>query len=840
MATIGADNFVALGNTSIIAKSIADSNYKNVIEISCDGEGEVDSAGIKYAIPAESFEKNKVYVLQISTKAIEKTCKFDIVIKEKYGRTFRAGTYYSQGQWVEIAIPFIATGNETDVEIHCGYNACKILVTNITYKTTDKELKDAKAGYFMVDTDEWEHIQIPVKDKITEKTSWDVKAANGYIYSVSDSGVLYILNPQTDAVINQLVGFGNLRQMAITDDEKTMVVVAREDAAYIFDLTEPLNPVLTSKIDSIELASGLDVQTDKNGYTYCYIADRFGGADIINITDKYNPIFVSNIDVGECQNVTIYNGYMYVGLWGERSVKIFDVRDAGSPRYVSSVELSGRGDGVLVRNNILYAATGHFKSGLSNRTDADYATGNGLDIFDVSVPSTPIWISTTKLDGRMYVGGVPDVWRVKKSGDYLYLSSTINGLYVFNVKNPYLPIRVSHIDVVKNEPVSKTIMDTWVYPFDITTETHYSILSCEVYNGKLYISGTEYGELAEPGLYVISGKKYILNSIDNNDSTTFPEAMNESLYFKNDFSSLGLKGQKFYQLEGCQIWATAHYGEYTYVAAGTGGIRILDKDLNEASTYPTLDITMDIQIYDNMIVTAECSGGMQIYTIDKNNATKIMKHGNCMGTIRQIQISPDGKFVLVQFGVVSALIDIHNIDKPILYKKFNHTMVYHRQLSAGAVANRYLYVFANEFKTVEIDFGSNGRYDIPIIDETWVSGLEQMYGLAADGDYLVSTAKNKLYRFSPNDIDKSKTIAQSGFISYDIESEFGYPTVIGDYLFISSRISKSFEIYKLGDRTMPPVLLKKWIGRGTPELVTAMGKTVYIPLGYGGLLRFEI
>ena len=86
------------------------------------------------------------------------------------------------------------------------------------------------------------------------------------------------------------------------------------------------------------MATGLDICGK-----YLFVADRTFGVDIIDISDIYNPKFISNIPTGETQDVCYSNGYVYAGVWAECKVRICDVRDADNPKEVGVVHLSGRG-----------------------------------------------------------------------------------------------------------------------------------------------------------------------------------------------------------------------------------------------------------------------------------------------------------------------------------------------------------------------------------------------------------------------------------------------------------------------------------------------------------------
>ena len=109
-----------------------------------------------------------------------------------------------------------------------------------------------------------------------------------------------------------------------------------------------------SRHDTIEFATGICKSGD-----VLFVACRSFGVELIDVSDPTSPRHLSTVRTGEAQSVVERNGYLYAGVWASSEVVTVDVRNPWTPRITSRTPLDGYGDGVDVRGNYLYAATGH-------------------------------------------------------------------------------------------------------------------------------------------------------------------------------------------------------------------------------------------------------------------------------------------------------------------------------------------------------------------------------------------------------------------------------------------------------------------------------------------------
>lgn len=833
----GTKNLVSVSDSSAVTKALS---------VKCtEKPGSASNFGVVSEIDkteVDEINAGEDYLLSFYVKAVDVSGTLIAELLDESGNVVDENSsckYYTSGQWTRISMPFTATGTENSVKISLGDMTQQVLIGGVDIKKDTLGFKKNDSGYHM-EPSNWTKTELGWTEGTVGTGSVDTLLNGDYLYSLSPSDkkiFIYSIaeNKAEPRLVNSVEAVESLRKLALSDDGKTLVAVARGYSSYIYDLTDPVNPVFTSRLDTLELATGVDIEGD-----YCFIADRIYGVSIYDISDKYNPKAVSALHLSECQDVTVHDGYMYAGVWGACKVRVCDVRDVTNPIYLRDILLDGRGDGVTVRGNYLYAATGHMGPGATLGTPA-YGLGNGLEIYDISDPANPVRKSVSKLEGRLYHNW-NDFWKVTVTDDdKVFLSSTYNGLYIFDVTDKSLPTRLASIHVVaKNGETGYTNLDTrdtFVFPFDPSLESRAAAVDCNVADGYLYMS---FG-----GLRVYDATDITLRSTQPDDSTV--ELQNSGNdFFDEDFESMGFENVKVFKPAG-QVWASARYGNYTYVAAGTDGIYVIDDNFEVKAHYPSQDITMDIQIYGNVIYTAESCGGLCTYVIDSEDPTKITFAASTKDVwnvaVRQLQLSPGAKFALAQTDVIGAIFNVTDIYNPTLYKKLNYTMVYQKQLSIGASANRYLILFANGSNTVVCDFGENGSYDEPVVDTSWAtSGLGQGYGLCADGDYMFAQIGGALCWFDPSDTSlyTQSLKANPNITKYTVNGKVqqGCPTVLGDRAFVSGGRNGQLFILDITNRNSEITVDKSVTFKGNPGVATNVGNRVYLPLGYSGLLSF--
>lgn len=801
--------------------------------------------GLEYSIP-RLLTKDKTAVLSFKAYTEDSYTTVKVSVTNTSGNPIRSYTYSLSSGACEIFMPMTATGNESKVRFDIGQQPTTVHIGDISINDFEGSLYDAPTGSYMLKSDDWDDIKIPFSSRISDMTACrDIIVRDGYIFAIGNGNLyVYKANGLKPELISKIVKVGDLRQMIMTDDGDGLIITARAAGVFVFDISDPENPIMSSHIDAAEHATGIDSSGD-----YCYIADRMFGLAIINISNLYNPVVTSYISIGECQDVSFYNGFVYCGVWGSCAIQVVDARDPDAPVHTKTLALSGRGDGISIADGIMYAATGHFYLDQETIGSAGYGLGNGMDIFDLSDPANPKKIAVAQSDGACYYHS-PDLWRVTLSGKYAFLSDCFSGLYVYDITNPSLPSRVAHINIEakKGESGYKNLdsSDSVMLPFDTTAVRNYPIVDCDMADGYLYIASYD------SGLYIYEtelAKDPSKN--ENGTAVTAPEYDLSAWVDADELNAMGLSNVSVFKT-GTQIWEVIEHDGYLYVAAGTDGIYVLDTDMNILNQIPTHDITMAIDIGDDgRLYTAESTEGICIYEFDPENSTKLnfYKQFKIQGSaFCDLTVAPGSKYILIQRDSASSLIDIRDMNNIKFADGYQeYTMVYQHQITDKAVDNRYLMVAAATGKpSALLDFGENGSYDVPKITY-WVSGIEQGRGICSDGERFFGI-DSSLYSFDPNinGLTSSKVTSEGNpaSINYGLTTGLGVPNICGDYLFVRYRRNGVYSIYKFedGDHTKKPSLIEKYDmkNKAHPSATVVVGEKAYVALGYAGLASFDL
>lgn len=178
----------------------------------------------------------------------------------------------------------------------------------------------------------------------------------------------------------------------------------------------PEDPVVVHEIIT-DLGICDDVATQGN---YLYLADRYGGLKIIDITDPESAFIVNTVDPGsptsQALSVAISGEYAYLGDYSF-GLHVIDIDPPGSAYTLASVA-----SGIFGTKNVApiggYAYVVHYT--------------NGLQIYDVDPPASSF------LDDTISMSSYAD--DIAISGGYAYVSSYTNNTYgelnIFDIDPP--------------------------------------------------------------------------------------------------------------------------------------------------------------------------------------------------------------------------------------------------------------------------------------------------------------------------------------------------------------------------------------------------------------------
>lgn len=782
---------------------------------------------------SSTFGENDILLFSFVLKAENACTKTQIQILSN-DALLSDMTYPVPVQWTRIDMPVRAAELKSVNFSHDG----EILIADISLTNkgeTTFEALSLQSGMHMID--DYRAISLPENGIGAGKTIDFVQSGN-YLYSIGNEKltVSNVTDPENPVVEGTLDSLGSVLQIALCASGTDVIVTARQNGAYIIDVSDPKHPRIRYAYDTIEFATGVYVCGD-----YAYIACRVFGVEIVDISDLDNPKHCSIVRCGEAQSCQVAGGRLYVGLWGECRVDIYDVVQPSEPKLLGRVSLSGRGDGMkavqIGEKTVLFAATGQHTEDLPIATqlsDLRYGQGNGMDIYDVTTPSSPIWLSTVRTDGRCYYPG-NDFWEtetaVDKDGHLLvYLTSTYNGVYVYNADNLCAPVRLAHITlpIYPGSPLYQKLSFAGraiIFPFDQDELIQIPVGALAVDENQFYIAGvgSDLHVFSTPDLAGIAqeDESAVLCEEDNGTFYDFDSSK------RNDFASFH---------PGGQVYAAAVYEDRIYAACGEDGIYVLDSNLQVLEQVHTTGFSYDVRIQNGILYSAEGKGGFAAYDISERLPVKqwsLLTGSN----VRQVRLSPKARFAVLQIdGSQVKMINLET--KQTVVQKSTSGLMYFRNLSNSLVAGRYIGFYGNSSQTFWYDFGMNDDYDTPILvnDRFATSTIDMAGGYDAAGDLALGTRSGGYVLYDPTDTTIS---AMNELTLHRGNGSFsGKPSVHGDLLVTTDRIKGNIFLVDISDLTNP--VLKETISvSGNPDVAVITDDTILIPLGRQGLIKFR-
>lgn len=192
---------------------------------------------------------------------------------------------------------------------------------------------------------------------------------------------------------------------------------------YIFNISDPHQPVLSATIDNPYLHSGVSSIFIKEDYIYIATGDRSSYIVIFDISDPSFPTFASvTHTLGGLTDLFVEENYAFgVSI---SDLYVYDISNPYRLLYLVRFPL-GRVD---------YPFSIHIGGNL-----AYIAAKQALEVVDISDPSDPVIRST-------YQSGALDYrWQMTVSGDYAYIPSR-QELYIFDVSDRSNPIEIDRLN----------------------------------------------------------------------------------------------------------------------------------------------------------------------------------------------------------------------------------------------------------------------------------------------------------------------------------------------------------------------------------------------------------
>lgn len=412
-------------------------------------------------------------------------------------------------------------------------------------------------------------------------------------------------------LLGEYVGIGEARQIEIKNG--IAVISARANGLWIFDIREN-SPKLLSHYKTIEYATGVALYAN-----FAFISCRQYGIEVIDISDPRHPRHLRTIQTGEVQSACVNNGILYGGIWGTMKVLVFDIRDIDAPRLMSEIPLQGRGDGLIVKDNILYAATGQHKRGLIDSTDHNdpcFGMGNGVEMYDVNDPAAPQFLCRREFGYGHAL--FTDMWDANIADDLLLCNVSVCGVHALD---------------------AKTFEPKFHFGFTDDEIAATGLTTCQ---GDLYVSSIG-------GLFRF--RDYEFADLYHNDTDQMIVGKSETFSCESD---------RLIQRFVCDspVISVCPTDDGYAIACANGGIRLLDRDFNETAHGDTEGICYQICAHNDRIYAALGGNGLAVYR-KKRSSLELISHYIADVGIFQIDISESGRYLNCGYDVTQiALLDV--------------------------------------------------------------------------------------------------------------------------------------------------------------------------------------
>jgi hypothetical protein len=616
-------------------------------------------------------------------------------------------------------------------------------------------------------------------------------------------------DPRAPKQLGALQGLGRPRQLVVRGG--FAYISARENGLYIVDVRDPGKPALLSQYDSVELATGLAVSGE-----LCLLACRQYGVELVEVRDPARPRHLGIVRTGEAQSVVARDGIGYAGVWGTRELVTFDFKNPRAPRVLSRASLDGFGDGLCVRGKYLYAATGHHTKAwkytllgtTNNAVDPGWGRGHGLEVFDLSEPTSPKFLSRIKFP-RLYALHW-DMWDVEVSGRYAFVGDTHIGLTVVDISKPCEPTAVAWHRLPPREP----------------GEPPEAIGGFAVGEGVVYLAG------GMSDLHVVDASGLATPPPDGPDQApSIPSIPPMRAVEDPRFVTWPSEGQ-VHGLAVDEASGTA------WLACGMAGIEAvrLGERIERLARHDTAGIAFDVAYRGKRLYVAEGAGGLACYEVSGAGGLKLLGRHRPGETVKQVVVPPESgqtipAYALLHVGV--NLFQIVDVSDPavmrVVLEDRNAGPLYGRQITMGLLGGRYASCFWHN--------GGLRWYDLAASPAP-VKQAQELVGVGfKNGFELLPDRALLAYRTGYCLFDRSAAghATQLTYIQVPSLNHGGKPTLHGQTLYIADRDEGRVSAVDLRD-LMKPRLLWQLELPGNPEHLVPWEGKLLIAAGNQGLL----
>jgi hypothetical protein len=641
-------------------------------------------------------------------------------------------------------------------------------------------------------------LELPLLGGLGVGPSMDA-ALDGEALCVIGGGKLRILDVSdrgSPRVAGTISGLGHVRQVCLR--RGIAYVTAREDGLFLVDVATPAKMRVLSHYDTIELATGIAVSGD-----VAFVACRTAGVELVDVSTPEKPVHLSTVRTGEAQSVAVRDGILYAGVWATGELVTCDVSKPREPAILARAALDGYGDGVDVRGDYCYVATGHHSRSLPHRVPGDpgYGRGHGLEILDVSDPHRPQFVARVKFPPLYRLG--MDMWSVTATDRYAFVADTHNGVFVVDLAEPSDPRVVSHRKL----------------PFVSERNDLSPVGGLAVGDGAVFVAG------AWSDVHVLGASmaKPVVPEPDR-APTIGPAVPPEP---DPRFRAYRPRGQVH----------AADFDDVTFVACGSDGLHAIEvsPEIRRLRTYPTVGVAFDVAVRPPYVYVAEGDGGLSIWKHIGQGELEAQGRYRVAGeSIRQVVVPAPHKYALLHVGPNTLhVVDVSNPNQATcVFRDSRLGLFYYGPIAEGLLAGRYACCHWHVSGLYWYDLADGAvkwaghRYPFRIGSRNGAAVFEERALVTCRGGYaLISLEETR----SPEELGVHRV---PGLAFH------GKPTLRDGTLYLADRNAGRVTVIDVTDSDRPQLVDQIELAEHPGPVAVHDGVPV-IPAGYQGLLVWE-
>ena len=256
------------------------------------------------------------------------------------------------------------------------------------------------------------------------------------------------------------------------------IFMTNELGLLIYDISDPLNPIFDSYIETPGCAS--DVAISKE---YAYVADGESGLQIINISDTSSLTIINNYDdeIGDANSIDIINNLAYIAD-RENGIQVINIDNPKCPHLEDKIELNGGAIDVKIIDNIvcvksrytlmfydistqvpnyLYSYPNFGEYILENNILYLFdSSNNHMMVIDIKYPKTPRILEKIVYNNNMVLwhlfSGIPNCFIIAEMINFnKYEIDDILETIIFHIPQEIIPIIESDTSLRLTLPSSK-------------------------------------------------------------------------------------------------------------------------------------------------------------------------------------------------------------------------------------------------------------------------------------------------------------------------------------------------------------------------------------------------